>query len=110
MSDKKVHIEFLYFEGCPSWKQGLANLRSALEKLHIDAELQMTLVASPEQAQEVGFYGSPSIKINGRDLEGRQGDFSFNCRIYRDGAYAGGVPTVTFLLRSLQHFLSLDDD
>src|SRR5256885_7771329 len=67
----KAKIEFLYFKSCPGHKQALANLRAALEESKIKAHLVLINVTSEAQAAKVGFQGSPSIRVNGKDLDGR---------------------------------------
>lgn len=78
----KMKIELLYFSSCPSYKQALANIKAALKEKNLQAELVLVNVESEEKAKEVGFQGSPSVRINGKDLEGRDEGFSFSCRIY----------------------------
>jgi arsenate reductase len=45
-------------------------------------------VDTPERAAALGFLGSPSIHVNGRDIEGRTGAGGLSCRTY----YGAGVP------------------
>ena len=71
-------IEFLYFAGCPSYKNALAYLEEIISEEKIDADVELILVESPEDAQKVEFQGSPSIKINGIDLEDKSDEYSFN--------------------------------
>ena len=78
----KMKIELLYFNSCPSYKQALANIKAALKEKNLQAELIMVNVESEEKAQRVGFQGSPSVRINGKDLEDRDEGFSFSCRLY----------------------------
>lgn len=78
-----MKVEFYYFDGCPSYRQSLKNLREVLADENMDVDLELINVDSLEKAEEVGFQGSPSIKINGKDLDGRDGGFSYSCRIYR---------------------------
>jgi hypothetical protein len=87
---EKMRIELLYFNSCPSYKQALANIKAALKAKNLQAELKLINVESEEQAEKVGFQGSPSVRINGKDLEGRDEGFSFSCRLY----YVNGKPTV----------------
>ena len=77
-----IKIEFLYFEGCPSYKPTLDYLKKVLDEEIIDANLELVLVESLEDAQKVGFQGSPSIKVNDGDLEDKNDGYSFNCRLY----------------------------
>ena len=46
-----------------------------------------TLVESNEHSQSIKFRGSPTLLINGKDLEGREEaeSVSLNCRIYEYG-------------------------
>lgn len=86
-------LEFMYFDGCPSSRQTLENLKKALSELEIHATLKLVNVKSQEQAEELAFYGSPTIRIDGADLEGRTGDYSYNCRLYEvDGKLTGTLP------------------
>lgn len=94
-------IEFLYFEDCPSYKETLVNLQEALAELKMEAEIIMIDVDSPEKAEEVGFLGSPTIVIDGVDLEGRTGGFAFNCRIYELDGKLKGVPSKEFIAERL---------
>ena len=89
-SKEKMRIELLYFNSCPSYKQALANIKSALKEKNLQAELKLIAVESEEKAEKVGFQGSPSVRINGKDLEGRDEGFSFSCRLYM----VNGKPTV----------------
>jgi hypothetical protein len=79
---EKMNVEFYYFDGCPSYQSSLENLREVLREENINADLKLINVESPEKAEMVGFQGSPSIKINGKDLEGKNEGFSYSCRIY----------------------------
>ena len=78
-----MKIELLYFEGCPNHRLAEDRLMQALklEKFHI--KYDKIKVDSHETVQRIGFCGSPSIRINGKDLEDRA-DISFSCRIYQN--------------------------
>ncbi len=96
-----IKIEFLYFAGCPSYKPALDHLRAVIDEENIDADLELILVESPEEAQKVGFQGSPSIKVNGVDLEDKNDEFSFNCRLYRVEGELTGIPSKDFIKNKL---------
>ena len=86
-------IELLYWEGCPSHAQALAELRSALADLgRPDAPIAMTRVETEDEAERLGFVGSPSIRVNGVEaLPPPQGEpTGLTCRVYRlgDGRYS----------------------
>jgi 8-oxo-dGTP pyrophosphatase MutT (NUDIX family) len=82
-------VELLFWEGCPSHPQALAQLREAMEELGLDAEaIEVRHVDTDERAGAEGFVGSPTIRIDGVDIQD-PGDepTALTCRIYhrRDG-------------------------
>jgi hypothetical protein len=102
--DGKVKVEFLYFNDCPAHRQALVNLKAALRASKIKADLVMINVTSEAQAEQVRFQGSPSIRVNGKDLDGRDDGYSFSCRVYQIGKITA-TPTKEFIqekLRQLQ--------
>jgi len=92
---KPTSIAFLYFAGCPNSEPSLANLKAAIAELNLDVKLSIIEVKDPRQAAEAGFLGSPSILVDGRDLETGlppEGS-SFSCRIYEiEGRRTGRLP------------------
>ncbi|MDQ6840406.1 MAG: thioredoxin family protein [Actinomycetota bacterium] len=88
-----MHVELLYFEGCPNCPTAEARLREALAALgQRSVAVTYQVVSSPEQAERVGFRGSPTILVNGTDPFARPDDpAGFACRLYRHDDH---VPTV----------------
>jgi hypothetical protein len=84
-----VKVELLWWEGCPSHPETLADLRTVLREEGVDAEVQLTEVETDEQARSERFPGSPTIRLDGEDAFPAQDaePFSLTCRIYhlRDG-------------------------
>lgn len=100
------HIELFYFEGCPSWKQALENLDAALRLEGVSVPVDTVLVTSGEDAKTKRFLGSPTIRIDGMDLDGPEADereFMLGCRIYPGGDKTTGWPSVELIQRALQH-------
>ena len=82
----KPRVELLYWSGCPSHPRALADLREAMGELGLDpASVQVREVASDEQAGAEGFVGSPTIRVEGRDIQPPPPDepTGLTCRIYR---------------------------
>ena len=102
--DKKLKVEFLYFKSCPSHKQALENLKAALRETHTKADLVLINVDSPEQAEKVGFQGSPSIRINGEDLEGRTDAPNYSCRLYHVNGKPTPVPSKERIMEKLEAY------
>jgi hypothetical protein len=79
-----VRIELLYWDGCPSHPEALEALRAVLDERGIRDEIQLRHVETDEEAAELGFPGSPTIRIDGRDVDpaGASAPPSLSCRIY----------------------------
>jgi glutaredoxin len=93
-------IEILIFDGCPNSEAAENLVRETVGELGIDAEIKVINVIDNEDAVAKRFLGSPSIRINGRDLEieeDRLTQYSMKCRIYRHGESQSGVPSKELL-------------
>jgi hypothetical protein len=103
-------IKLLYFDGCPSWKNALNNLQSALSEEDLDLSIHLIEVKSDQEAAEVKFLGSPSFQVDGADFwpEERQ-SYSMNCRLYGTPAGLKGWPTVEMIRQKLM-VISHDGD
>ena len=78
-------IELLWWAGCPSWPRALELLRAELERVGLDPEAVVSReVRGEDEAGELGFPGSPTIRVDGRDVQD-PGDspVGLTCRVYR---------------------------
>ncbi len=57
-------------------------VRRVVERLAVDAAVERVVVDSPQGARALGFLGSPTVRVNGRDLEGCGGVGELACRRY----------------------------
>jgi hypothetical protein len=84
-----MKVELLWWEGCPSYPETLADLERVLREEGVDAEVELVEVESDEQARSQRFPGSPTVRLDGVDaIAPADGEpFSLTCRIYhlRDG-------------------------
>lgn len=97
-----IEIEVLYFNGCPSWKTGLTNLETALEKQGEPYDIRLVAVEDPDLAQKERFLGSPSFRVNGADLwPEERGQYALSCRVYQTPLGLRGYPTVEMLAEKL---------
>lgn len=98
-----MQIELLYFDGCPSWQEGLEKLMAALEAEGIKADIHMTVVESNEDAARLKFLGSPSFQVNGMDWWPEQRErYNLSCRVYQTPQGLRGAPTVEMLREKLR--------
>ena len=94
-------IEILSFDGCPNQEPTLDLVREVVGELGLETEIREVRVETPEEAERERFLGSPSVRVNRKDIEpearGRT-DFALGCRIYRHG----GVPPKGLLVAALR--------
>jgi hypothetical protein len=86
-----MKIEVLYVPNCPNHAVALERLREILPAESFRKHVNEVLVRDAEMAQSLKFPGSPTIRINGQDVEPRkEATFGLMCRLYSDGS---GVPS-----------------
>jgi hypothetical protein len=66
---KRVEIELLYTSGCPALSQSRELVEKASRDLSLPVIIREVLVSTEEEAQQLKFPGSTTIRVNGRDLE-----------------------------------------
>jgi hypothetical protein len=101
----KVRIEFLYWEDCPSHPQAWKLLQEVMDELSIEAPVERIEVVTDEEAKRLAFPGSPTIRVNGVDIDpdgATQMGTALTCRIYRlqDGRFSP-VPTKEMIRQAL---------
>jgi hypothetical protein len=84
-----MRVELLFWEGCPSHPKALAELRVAMADVGLDPDgIVVREVGTDSEAQQDHFVGSPTIRIDGVDVQPPNGEpFGLTCRVYhrRDG-------------------------
>ncbi|MCS7006939.1 MAG: DUF2703 domain-containing protein [Gaiellaceae bacterium] len=80
-----MRIELYYWEGCPSHPEARALLEEVLRERGIEAPIEMREVRTREEAAALRFPGSPTIRIDGRDVDpvGAEAPPALTCRVYR---------------------------
>jgi hypothetical protein len=100
-----VRIEVLYFDGCPNHEALLPRLREILARTGVSAEIDLRRIASDEAAQRERFLGSPTVRVNGHDVEPdaeRRTDFGLKCRLYATPTALSGQPEEEWLQAALR--------
>ena len=83
-----MKIEVLYFEDCPNHVPTLERIRTVLREESCHAEIREVLVTDGEAARIWRFLGSPTVRVDGIDIEpaaNERQDFGFMCRRYSTG-------------------------
>jgi len=97
-------VEILTFSGCPNAASATERVREALKAEALEADIREVEVDTPERARQMRFLGSPSVRVDGRDVEpgaDQRLEFGLMCRTYRDGDAAEGAPGLALIRRAL---------
>lgn len=86
-----MRIDVLYVPGCPNYEPAVARIQKVLASESLQAEVHDVAVSSDAEAKVLLFPGSPTIRIDGDDVEPNQGGIpGLSCRLY---ANRSGVPS-----------------
>jgi len=84
-----VRVEVLVFDGCPHAEAATLLAHTVAQRLGPGITVERVDVNTPEKAAELGVLGSPSIHVDGMDIEGKAGSGRLSCRMYDDDS---GMP------------------
>jgi len=86
-----MKIEVLYVPGCPNHKPAVESVMDVLKSESFEADVLQIPVQSESDARALHFPGSPTIRVNGGDIEPESiSGFGLACRLYGNGS---GVPS-----------------
>jgi hypothetical protein len=100
-----MRVELLSFEGCPNAEAFLPRLRELMAEAGIGEPVQQRRVESVRDAERERFLGSPTVRVDGRDVDpgaGERADFGLKCRIYHTPAGMAGTPAEEWVLNALR--------
>lgn len=98
-----MKVEVLYVRDCPSRRAAVELVKGILASKRLAAEVQEILVTDHSMAVRLQFPGSPTIRINGRDVAGESPvapAFSLTCRLYA-GSQRPGLPSADLVRRAV---------
>jgi hypothetical protein len=99
-----MRVELLYFDGCPSSERFLPRLRELVAEAGVAEEVELRRVESVEAAVAERFLGSPTVRVDGVDVEpgaGERDDFGLKCRLYGTTEGLRGTPPDEWVLGAL---------
>ena len=97
-------VEVLTFEGCPHAQPALELVKRVLADSGVGATVRRVDVPDAEAATAQRFLGSPTIRVNGRDIEpgiAERDQYVLSCRIYRTDTGLTGEPDEQWLREAL---------
>jgi len=64
-----MKIQLLYILDCPYCLKTKKLIKESLKGLRVDAEIKEVLIDTKEKAKRFKFPGSPTVRINGKDVQ-----------------------------------------
>lgn len=101
-TERRHHkVEIPYFEGCPNHHPTVERVREVAEALDVEADITEHDVSGVADPASLGFRGSPTVLVDGKDLEAETTEPTSNlgCRAFSGGA---GIPERAVVERALQ--------
>lgn len=83
-------IEVLYTPGCPNYQPTVERVKKVLASESVASRVSAVPVKTEAEAKSLLFPGSPTVRVNGRDIEPTPTIHpGLACRLYANGS---GVP------------------
>jgi hypothetical protein len=90
-----MRIEILYVLGCPNYQPTCERLQAVLASEMVTSGIQGIPVTTEVEAKALLFPGSPTVRVNGEDVEPHQTSVpSLACRLYQNRS---GIPSEQLL-------------
>ena len=79
-----MKVEILFFDGCPTYRAAEETLGGVLAEQGVEAEVELVAVNTYEEAKRLRFPGSPTIRVDDRDLfpMAERAEHALGCRMY----------------------------
>jgi copper chaperone CopZ len=100
-----MKIEVLYFDGCPSHRPAVERIEEVLKEEGVLAEVSEVNVRDASTAERSGFLGSPSIRVNGVDVEPEARsvrEYGMMCRTYVVNGRREGLPSRELIRQAIR--------
>lgn len=97
--EKKMKVKILSVTGCPHHAAAVARVKDALASAGVAAEIEERWITDAAEAEALKFGGSPTVRIDGEDVEPAVRGPSLSCRVYPGGDSA---PPLASLARAIQ--------
>jgi hypothetical protein len=100
-----MEVRFLYCEDCPSHVEAIQRLRKVMAEEGVEGAIDVVKVETQEDAEKLRFPGSPTILINGLDIDPSANPYyAVTCRAYRleDGRISA-LPSEAMIRKALRN-------
>ena len=99
-----MHIELLFIDDCPSHKALLPRLTNLLTQAGVSTPVNQRRMQTDADAQRERFLGSPTVRVDGVDIDpsaNDRTDFGLKCRLYPTAEGLRGLPPDGWVLAAL---------
>ncbi|HUI41611.1 MAG TPA: DUF2703 domain-containing protein [Terriglobia bacterium] len=96
-----MKVEVLYLAGCPNYLLAVDRLKAVLRQEGLAVEVGEIEVKDKAEAEALKFIGSPTIRVNGLDIEDGSTcvpQSGLGCRLY-----SGGLPAEEMIRKALRN-------
>jgi hypothetical protein len=101
-----MKVEVLFFDGCPNCEALLPHMRALLTAVGAgDTTIELVRVEDTDTAEAKRFLGSPTVRIDGEDVEpgaNERSDFGLKCRLFATPNGLHAMPADEWILRALE--------
>ena len=100
------HVDILYFDTCPGWRTAVARVTQVVAEGGLGDEVVVRAIPIETEAEAHAhrFVGSPTVRIDGRDLDPTVEDFTsfgLQCRLYDNQGRLEGLPPTNWIRKAL---------
>src|SRR5260370_17054349 len=107
---RHMKIELLHIADCPNVDAARRLLTEALRELGLPEEVSEIEVCDSAQAEALAFPGSPTLRVDGTDVETtltRQSSYGLSCRTYVIDGTRQGAPSHEIIRKAIQSSVAL---
>ena len=97
-----MQIDILYFEGCPHHIPTVERVKQIVAEMGLTIPVTEVQITTPEEAQQRRFLGSPTVLVDGVDIDPdaqQRASDGLSCRVYPGVA---GLPPDEMIRAALQ--------
>ena len=98
-SRRVPYVELIYFPGCPHVELARDRIRAALDAAGLEGIWRERDASAPDAPEHVRGWGSPTVLVDGRDVQGGQRGEGLSCRVYSAGQ---GAPPLAAIVEALR--------
>jgi hypothetical protein len=101
---RQPRVQILFFEGCPNHEPIRALVERVAAELRVEPEIHTVEVPDADAAMELRFLGSPTVRVNERDVEPgavERHEFVLSCRLYPSEHGFSGQPDERWIREAL---------